>query len=63
MKSRAARQGDRRETDLEARIEGRMSLELRPNCECCDRDLPPDAPVADRRESGAGSRPRNPAVR
>jgi hypothetical protein len=20
-----------------------MSLELRPNCECCDRDLPPDA--------------------
>lgn len=21
-------------------------LELRPNCECCDRDLPPDSPVA-----------------
>ena len=21
-------------------------LELRPNCECCDRDLPPDAPEA-----------------
>ena len=21
-------------------------LELRPNCECCDRDLPPDAPDA-----------------
>jgi len=21
-------------------------LELRPNCECCDRDLPPDAPNA-----------------
>jgi len=20
-----------------------MALELRPNCECCDRDLPPDA--------------------
>jgi hypothetical protein len=20
-----------------------MSLELRPNCECCDRDLPPDS--------------------
>lgn len=20
-------------------------LELRPNCECCDRDLPPDAPA------------------
>ncbi len=19
-------------------------LEMRPNCECCDRDLPPDAP-------------------
>ena len=21
-------------------------LQLRPNCECCDRDLPPDAPDA-----------------
>lgn len=21
-------------------------LELRPNCECCDRDLPPESPVA-----------------
>lgn len=21
-------------------------LELRPNCECCDRDLPPEAPDA-----------------
>ena len=21
-------------------------LQLRPNCECCDRDLPPDSPVA-----------------
>lgn len=21
-------------------------LELRPNCECCDRDLPPDSPHA-----------------
>ena len=21
-------------------------LELRPNCECCDRDLPPDSAVA-----------------
>jgi hypothetical protein len=21
-------------------------LKLRPNCECCDRDLPPDAPDA-----------------
>ena len=21
-------------------------LQLRPNCECCDRDLPPDAPHA-----------------
>jgi hypothetical protein len=21
-------------------------LELRPNCECCDRDLPPDSPDA-----------------
>lgn len=21
-------------------------LELRPNCECCDKDLPPDAPDA-----------------
>ncbi len=21
-------------------------LELRPNCECCDRDLPPDGPDA-----------------
>jgi hypothetical protein len=21
-------------------------LELRPNCECCDRDLPPDTPDA-----------------
>ncbi len=21
-------------------------LELRPNCECCDRDLPPDSPQA-----------------
>lgn len=21
-------------------------LELRPNCECCDRDLPPDSPEA-----------------
>lgn len=21
-------------------------LDLRPNCECCDRDLPPDAPDA-----------------
>lgn len=20
-----------------------MALELRPNCECCDRDLPPDS--------------------
>ena len=20
-----------------------MALELRPNCECCDKDLPPDA--------------------
>lgn len=20
-----------------------MALEMRPNCECCDRDLPPDA--------------------
>jgi hypothetical protein len=20
-----------------------MSLDLRPNCECCDRDLPPDS--------------------
>ena len=23
-----------------------MPLELRPNCECCDRDLPPDSPEA-----------------
>ena len=23
-----------------------MSLELRPNCECCDRDLPPDSASA-----------------
>ena len=23
-----------------------MALELRPNCECCDRDLPPDSTVA-----------------
>jgi hypothetical protein len=23
-----------------------MALELRPNCECCDRDLPPDSPDA-----------------
>jgi hypothetical protein len=23
-----------------------MSLELRPNCECCDRDLPPDSKEA-----------------
>ena len=23
-----------------------MPLELRPNCECCDRDLPPDSGVA-----------------
>jgi hypothetical protein len=22
---------------------GHLMLELRPNCECCDRDLPPDA--------------------
>ncbi len=21
-------------------------LEMRPNCECCNRDLPPDAPMA-----------------
>lgn len=21
-------------------------LEMRPNCECCDRDLPPDSPIA-----------------
>ncbi|MFL5441796.1 MAG: DUF1272 domain-containing protein, partial [Myxococcales bacterium] len=21
-------------------------LQLRPNCECCDRDLPPDSPDA-----------------
>ena len=21
-------------------------LEMRPNCECCDRDLPPDSPSA-----------------
>jgi len=21
-------------------------LELRPNCECCDRDLPPESPAA-----------------
>lgn len=21
-------------------------LELRPNCECCDKDLPPDSPEA-----------------
>ncbi len=24
----------------------RRMLELRPNCECCDRDLPPDSPEA-----------------
>src|ERR1700722_18072452 len=23
-----------------------MALELRPNCECCDRDLPPASPLA-----------------
>jgi uncharacterized protein len=23
-----------------------MALEIRPNCECCDRDLPPDSPEA-----------------
>src|SRR5215475_636508 len=23
-----------------------MALELRPNCECCDRDLPPASPIA-----------------
>ena len=23
-----------------------MALELRPNCECCDRDLPPDSALA-----------------
>jgi hypothetical protein len=23
-----------------------MMLELRPGCECCDRDLPPDSPDA-----------------
>ena len=23
-----------------------MALELRPNCECCDRDLPPESPEA-----------------
>ena len=21
-------------------------LQLRPNCECCDKDLPPDSPIA-----------------
>ncbi len=25
---------------------GDAMLELRPNCECCDRDLPPDSPDA-----------------
>ena len=23
-----------------------MKLDLRPNCECCDKDLPPEAPDA-----------------
>ena len=23
-----------------------MALELRPNCECCDKDLPPSSPLA-----------------
>jgi hypothetical protein len=26
--------------------QGAKVLELRPNCECCDRDLPPDSPDA-----------------
>jgi hypothetical protein len=26
--------------------QGENVLELRPNCECCDRDLPPDSPDA-----------------
>ncbi len=29
-----------------ARRRKREVLELRPNCECCDRDLPPDSPDA-----------------
>jgi hypothetical protein len=28
------------------RCQDRVMLELRPNCECCDRDLPPDSPDA-----------------
>ena len=23
-----------------------MALDLRPNCECCDKDLPPSSPMA-----------------
>jgi hypothetical protein len=30
-------------------------LEIRPNCECCDKDLPPESPDA------LVSRPRRPA--
>jgi hypothetical protein len=26
--------------------EGKAMLELRPNCECCDVDLPPESPAA-----------------
>jgi hypothetical protein len=36
-------QGDRNEIKERAFCAGNIMLALRPNCECCDRDLPPDS--------------------
>lgn len=37
--------GDAR-TVPRGKVYHRCMLELRPNCECCDKDLPPDSPDA-----------------
>jgi uncharacterized protein len=38
--------GSRSLSDGAALREAGTVLELRPNCECCDRDLPPESPDA-----------------
>jgi hypothetical protein len=38
--------GDFRRPGSLAAMEERCMLELRPGCECCDRDLPPDSLTA-----------------
>src|SRR5260370_18618890 len=43
---RVGRYGLSLRNDSTQLLAGGVMLQLRPNCECCDRDLPPDSPGA-----------------